>query len=89
MNSYTSSQRHYRILEASSKDEQKFQVIVEETDLLITVPSYISIEQVVDLSIGYIHKLRQGIKKYIQTNPEFLNSLTPVLPRTNSILRQG
>ena len=79
---YLSPLRNYRKLESPYKDEQKFQLMVEETDLLITIPKYIDMEEAARICVQYISKLRQELKEYILINPDFQHSLEPVMIKT-------
>ncbi len=78
MEVYTDPKRHYRVLESSNTEEQKFQVILEESDLLLTLPSFINESDVIEISTKFLYKIRQDIKFHIQNYPDFLHSLIPI-----------
>lgn len=75
---YINPVRHYRKLASAYVDEQKIQVIVEETDLLITLPSSIDTEFAAQLCHDFVFDLREELKKHIALNPEFFHSLSPI-----------
>ena len=83
-NKYLSPLRNYRKLESLHEDEQKFQVMVEETDLLITIPKYANMEEAACVCVQYIKRLRQELKEYILINPIFQHSLKPVSSQKNA-----
>ncbi len=84
MSIYLNTDRHYRKLESFHQDEQKLQVVVEETDLLITIPSFIDHTAFVQICINYIYTLRQEIKNYVNLNPDFIHSLYPIKVEKNN-----
>lgn len=83
-NIYLSPFRNYRKIESIHADEQKFQIIIEETDLLITIPKHINTEEAVDKCFRYISKLRKELKEYIFIHPEFQHSLEPIVSKKNA-----
>lgn len=74
---YINPIRHYRKLHSPYVDEQKIQIIIEETDLLITVPNSIDTETIVLLCHNFIAYLRENLKNYIAHEPRFFHSLKP------------
>jgi len=81
---YLNPLRNYRKIESFHKDEQKFQIMLEETDLLITIPKYINTEQAVEKCFQYISHLRQELKSYILIDPSFQHSLKPITSPTTA-----
>jgi ApbE superfamily uncharacterized protein (UPF0280 family) len=56
-----------------SDDLVSFRVVVAETDLFISSEKDLSIE-----AEGYVRSLRKDIEAYINTNPEFQRTLSPI-----------
>lgn len=75
---YLNPIRYYRKLESPYIDEQKIQIIQEETDVLITLPSFLDTEEVGKLCHDFITCVRTDLKKYIALDPKFFHSLTPI-----------
>lgn len=75
-NVYTNIERHYRKLQ-SLPDEQKFQLIIDETDILVTIPQGIALDLAVNHCFSHIHELRMQIKSWNSIDSQFISSLTP------------
>jgi hypothetical protein len=67
------TQRTYRSALSPRQGECRFQVTVEESDLLVAAASDLS----VDIA-AYLRLIRGQLKNYILLNPEFKTSLTPL-----------
>ncbi len=75
---YLNTCRHYRKLDSPHKDEQKLQILIEETDLLITLPKDMDTEKAAHLCFQFVEELRKELKEYICIYPNFQHSLTPI-----------
>lgn len=75
---YQSPYRTYRLDTANRKNEQKIQIIIEETDLLITVSDAVSKEELIDFCTKEIHAVRNILKFWINLYPEIKDSLDPI-----------
>ncbi|KUJ95724.1 MAG: uncharacterized protein PWR24_1308 [Desulfonauticus sp.] len=71
-NKFLSPFRTYRKI-VQKKQEVTFQVVIEESDLFIVAEKDLSLEV-----IAYVEKLRASLKSYLELNPLFLTSLTPL-----------
>lgn len=70
---FLSSRRHYRETLAPQAGEALFQVVVEQSDLLITARRDLSA-----LVLPFLQEIRGQLKAYILLHPEFRASLAPV-----------
>lgn len=98
---YTNPVRHYRKLKSPYLDEQKIQVIVAETDVLITVPLYlfadnvnkgsgkkeiVDADEVVRLCYDFITYIRSDLQNYTLHDTRFEHSLQPIKAHKNASL---
>jgi len=65
--------RYYRRNLNIHPNETTFQVVLEETDILITAEKDFSLE-----ALEYIQKLRAELKQYINIHNQFLHALKPI-----------
>ena len=77
-NIYLSPYRNYRTLNSNNSTEQKIQIIIEETDLLITLTAQISSEHIVPLIKNKIQEIRNIIKCWVHLYPQIQHSLVPI-----------
>jgi len=63
-----------------SEDLHSFQVIEDETDLLISVDRSVSIEKAKSIAKEAVSRYRTQLKGYIRRSPDFLESLSPIPP---------
>ncbi len=77
-NIYLSPYRNYRTLYTKDNLEQKIQIIIEETDLLITLTSQIKADLITTLIKNKVQEIRNVIKFWIQLVPEIQHSLEPI-----------
>lgn len=70
---YLSTDRAYRAAVAPQSGEYRFQVGVEQTDLLIVAEKNLQVE-----IADYVSRIRGEIKNWIMFHPEFAESLVPV-----------
>lgn len=83
-NTHKSVYRHYRTMESAQVDEQKLQIILEETDLHITLPAIAPTNEIINLCIEYVQELRLCLKAYALQYPAFQHSLIPIKPEKNA-----
>lgn len=77
---HTNPERHYRQHEVTRCDEQKFQIVVEESDLWITLPASLPLALARDTALKSVFDLRAAISAWAQIYPDFRHSLTPLPP---------
>jgi ApbE superfamily uncharacterized protein (UPF0280 family) len=70
---HLSTVRAYRDFVRPQKEEVRFQVVVEQTDLLIVAEKDLQIE-----IASYVSQIRGEIKNWIMFHPEFAESLVPI-----------
>lgn len=70
---YLSTDRAYRAAVAPQSGEYRFQVGVEQTDLLIVAEKELQVE-----IADYVSRVRGEIKNWIMFHPDFAESLVPV-----------
>ncbi len=75
---YRNPERRYRAAETWRPDEQKFQVVVEETDLWITVPRRFDGQTARDTALAAIRRARGDIRLWSELCPPFRHSLSPL-----------
>lgn len=75
---HTSPERHYRRHEVTHDDEQKLQVVVEESDIWITLSARLPLDLARDTALKSILRLRGQISAWVQVCPEFQHSLVPL-----------
>lgn len=75
---YTNISRRYRATDVVRPGEQKFQVMVEETDLWITLPHTFAVDQARDTVLKTVLELRGHIRAWCETCPDFRHSLVPL-----------
>ena len=75
---YRKPERAYREMDSHRPDEQKLQVVVDETDLWLTLPAAFPAQEAVAETINIVRSLRGDLKLWIALHPEFRISLTPV-----------
>ncbi len=75
---HQSPDRHYRRRDDVRPGEQKFQVVVEETDLWITVSAAFDAGAARDIAAKTALALRKDILFWCGRNPAFRHSLTPL-----------
>jgi len=63
-----------------SEDLHTFQVIEDETDLLISVDRSASIKDAKAVARDAVSRYRAQLKEYIRRSPDFLESLSPIPP---------
>ncbi len=83
---YQSPYRTYRLDTINHKNEQKIQIIIEETDLLITLTDSINKEEVIDFCSKEIREQRNILKFWINLYPEIKDSLDPIPAPKNAPL---
>lgn len=83
---YQSPYRAYRLDTAARDNEQKIQIIIEETDLLITLTNEIHKEEVIDFCTKEIQEQRNILKFWINLHPEIKDSLDPIPAPQNAPL---
>ena len=71
--------RHYRNICTPGPDELSYQVVIEQSDLLI-----ISRKDVRSMILDRLNIIRSEIKNYIYLNPDFSSSLIPIAVKGNS-----
>lgn len=76
---YQSPYRTYRTEKISTEREQKIQIMIEETDLLITVTKRIPEREVIAFCSEEIQELRNMLKFWIKIHPEIQHSLDPIV----------
>lgn len=81
---YQSPYRTYRLDTVNRKNEQKIQIIIEETDLLITVSNAVNKEELIDFCTKEIHELRNILKFWINLYPKIKDSLDPIEAPNNA-----
>ncbi|WP_243547309.1 UPF0280 family protein [Pseudodesulfovibrio tunisiensis] len=70
---HLSQDRTYREMVRPGTDEVRFQVAVEQTDLLVVAETDLSVE-----ISSFVTRVRGDIKNWILFHPQFLESLVPV-----------
>lgn len=75
---YTNISRHYRATDAVRPGEHKFQVVVEETDLWITLPQAFAMDLARDAVLKTVLELRGHIRAWCEACPDFQHSLVPL-----------
>lgn len=75
---YLSPYRNYRTFYTNNSSEQKIQIIIEETDLLITLTTKIEAEKIIPLVKNKLQELRNIVKFWIQLYPQIQHSLEPI-----------
>lgn len=75
---YQSPYRTYRLDTINRENEQKIQIIIEETDLLITVSDAADKQELIDFCTREIHAIRNILKFWINLFPEIKDSLDPI-----------
>ena len=83
---YQSPYRTYRLDTINRKNEQKIQIIIEETDLLITLTDSINKEEIIDFCSKEIREQRNILKFWINLYPEIKDSLDPIPAPQNAPL---
>lgn len=83
---YQSPYRTYRLDTINHKNEQKIQIIIEETDLLITLTDSINKEEIIDFCSKEIREQRNILKFWINLYPEIKDSLDPIPAPKNAPL---
>jgi hypothetical protein len=83
-NIYKSPYRSYRLDTTNRENEQKIQIIIEETDLLITLTNEINKEEIIDFCTKEIQEQRNILKFWINLYPEIKNSLDPIQTPQNA-----
>lgn len=83
---YQSPYRTYRLDTINRENEQKIQIIIEETDLLITVSSAAKKQELIDFCTKEIHEIRNILKLWINFYPEIKESLDPLPTPKNAPL---
>lgn len=79
MNSpYRNPERRYRTAEAVRPDEQKIQVILEETDLWITVSRRFAADAARDAAVAAARRVRGEVSLWSELCPAFRHSLRPL-----------
>ena len=80
---YQSPYRAYRLDTINRENEQKIQIIIEETDLLITVSNAVKKQDIIDFCSKEIREIRNILKFWINLYPAVKDSLDP-LPTPNN-----
>lgn len=75
---YQSPYRTYRLDTINRENEQKIQIIIEETDLLITVSNAVNKQELIDFCSKELCEIRNILKFWINLYPEIKDSLDPV-----------
>lgn len=75
---YQSPYRTYRLDTINRENEQKIQIIIEETDLLITVSDSVNKKELTDFCTKEIHGIRNILKFWINLYPAIKESLDPI-----------
>lgn len=57
----------------------KFSVIVEESDLFVTMDACVDLDIAYSFSLRVVQNIRQDLKAFIQVHPSFLSSHTPII----------
>lgn len=83
---YKSPYRTYRLDTATRENEQKIQIIIEETDLLITLTNEVNKEEIINFCSKEIQEQRNILKFWINLYPEIKNSLDPIEAPQNAPL---
>lgn len=78
INVHTSPYRNYRKLESTHEGEYKFQIIVDETDLHITIPAIQNTQECIDFCLKTVVAIRAEIKSFVSLYPHFQTSLNPI-----------
>lgn len=81
-NIYLDTDRFYRSLTLSIENEQHINIIMEESDILLTCTSHYSKKDILSFIEKELFRLRQEIKAYILKDPLFQTSLSPLLDST-------
>lgn len=83
---YKSPYRAYRLDTINRENEQKIQIIIEETDLLITLTDSVNKEEIIDFCTKEIQEQRNILKFWINLYPEIKDSLDPIEAPQNAPL---
>lgn len=83
-NIYKSPYRWYRTEKIQTSSEQKIQIIVEETDLLITLTNQADTNEITLFCTQKICEIRNIIKFWVQMYPNIQHSLDPVVCPANA-----
>ncbi len=70
---HTQWQRHYRNMYTPRKNEQTFQIVLEESDIMVTAEKNLASPM-----LKTLHNLRADIKAWLHLYPEFRTSLVPL-----------
>lgn len=81
---YQSPYRTYRLDTINRENEQKIQIIIEETDLFITVSDAVNTQELIDFCTKEIQEIRNILKFWINLFPEIKDSLDPIEPPDNA-----
>lgn len=84
---YQSPYRTYRLDTANRENEQKIQIIIEETDLLITLTNEVNKEEIINFCTKEIQEQRNILKFWINLYPEIKDSLDPIPAPKNAPLQ--
>ncbi len=82
---YTETNRLYRSNTSVQENEQQIQLVIEESDLLITLTNAISKKEILPFIQKELLSLRHELKAYTQFYPEFQSSLTSLDKNTHTI----
>lgn len=83
---YQSPYRTYRTEKTHTSSEQKIQIIVEETDLLLTLTDKADKEEITAFCYREIREIRNLIKCWVTMYPQIQHSLEPVPCPSNAPL---